>query len=170
MWANFIHKASIVLLVLMFSACQDAAPPIEPLPLGSSLPALQAQGWLNGPAPDAAALHNKVVVIDAWAYWCAPCVAEMPKMVELHRQLADASVQFVGLTAVEEDALDETRLQLVRHQVNWPNGYGAADTLRQLGVISIPAVLVFDPQHKLCWRSDLPGSLPDAIQTALSQD
>ena len=39
------------------------------LAVGELAPAIEAQGWLNGPPPDADDLAGKVLVIHAWASW-----------------------------------------------------------------------------------------------------
>ncbi|HEU5060313.1 MAG TPA: TlpA disulfide reductase family protein, partial [Kofleriaceae bacterium] len=48
-------------------------------------------------------LRGKVVVMNLWATWCGPCVAEFPHLVELHRTYAARGVEFV-LLSIDEDA------------------------------------------------------------------
>jgi thiol-disulfide isomerase/thioredoxin len=64
----------------------------------------------KGPAPEfelenvaggklkAADLKGKVSVIDFWATWCEPCIAEIPRFNELHSQYPN--VQVVGITVM----------------------------------------------------------------------
>src|SRR5260370_662109 len=64
----------------------------------------------KGPAPEfelenvaggkmkAADLKGKVSIIDFWATWCEPCIAEIPKFNQLHEQYP--SVQVVGITVM----------------------------------------------------------------------
>ena len=44
---------------------------------------------INGSTVSIKGLKGKVVVIDFWATWCGPCVAEMPKMKELYAKYRD---------------------------------------------------------------------------------
>jgi thiol-disulfide isomerase/thioredoxin len=46
--------------------------------------------------------RGKVVLLNFWATWCAPCVAEMPGLARLSQQLADPSIQFAFIS--REDA------------------------------------------------------------------
>ena len=41
--------------------------------------------------------RGKVLVVNYWASWCAPCVREMPVFSRLHQHYAGRGVQFVGI-------------------------------------------------------------------------
>jgi cytochrome c biogenesis protein CcmG, thiol:disulfide interchange protein DsbE len=43
-------------------------------------------------------LHGKVVVLNFWATWCAPCVEEMPSLVQLQQRFKDKGLSVVGVS------------------------------------------------------------------------
>jgi cytochrome c biogenesis protein CcmG/thiol:disulfide interchange protein DsbE len=43
-------------------------------------------------------LHGKVVVLNFWATWCAPCVEEMPSLVQLQQRFKDKGLTVVGVS------------------------------------------------------------------------
>lgn len=51
-----------------------------------------------------ARIANKVVLVDFWASWCAPCVAALPRIAEFHRENAAAGFEIVGIGLDEDDA------------------------------------------------------------------
>ena len=42
--------------------------------------------------------RGKVLVVNFWATWCPPCIAEIPHFVDLHRDYKDRGVQVVGVS------------------------------------------------------------------------
>ena len=50
-------------------------------------------------------LHGKVVVLNFWATWCAPCVEEMPSLVHMQQKLKDTGVTVLAVSVdVDNDA------------------------------------------------------------------
>jgi thiol-disulfide isomerase/thioredoxin len=77
------------------------------------------------PAPDftvsdgATSVHlanyrGRVVLLNFWASWCAPCIEEMPSLLELHHEQPDLAVVAIS---VDEDGSAYSRF-LIHHQVD----------------------------------------------------
>jgi len=132
-------------------------------------PPIVVAGWLNGPGPTADELRGKVIVLDAWAYWCGPCRASAPELVKLYERYRDQGVVFLGLTAGGEDVDDRNRDFLNDTNITWPNGYGATDTLVALDNESIPERWVIDRNNNIIWFETSNEPIEAAIDRALAQ-
>ena len=60
--------------------------------------ALEFMDAISGSPVSIQRLKGKVVVVDFWATWCGPCVAEMPKMKSLYAEYKNKGVQFIGVS------------------------------------------------------------------------
>jgi thiol-disulfide isomerase/thioredoxin len=57
--------------------------------------------------------EHKLTMLNLWAYWCGPCVGEMPDLQKLSEEYADAGLQIIGLYDESDEAEDrETLAQL----------------------------------------------------------
>ncbi len=120
---------------------------------------------LNLPAD----LKGKVVVIDFWAVWCGPCVAEIPHMKELYAKYKDRGVEFVGIS------LDRDKAKLAafvkQRQMGWVHtfsGKGWDDpTVRAYGVRGIPSIWVVGKDGKVV-SDKARGQLARVLDKALA--
>lgn len=73
------------------------------VPAGQPAPALQGKLFDSETPFDLTSLRGKVVYVDFWASWCAPCRVSLPRFNALRQQLAGAGLEVVGVS-VEEDS------------------------------------------------------------------
>ncbi|TPV97120.1 MAG: TlpA family protein disulfide reductase [Myxococcales bacterium FL481] len=66
-------------------------------------PALSAK-TASGGGVDLATLRGKVVVLDFWASWCAPCREELPELERLHAELGGQGLEIIGISVDEQRA------------------------------------------------------------------
>lgn len=57
---------------------------------------------LQGRLVSAGEFDGKVLLLNFWATWCAPCVEEMPMLSELQRDNADRGLQVLGIAVDDE--------------------------------------------------------------------
>lgn len=72
---------------------------------GSDAPAFALERYAGG-AVSLEGLKGKVVMLDFWATWCAPCMKEMPSLVRLAREYEGRGIAFV---AANRDDPEEAR-------------------------------------------------------------
>lgn len=137
--------------------------------LGQPAPAIKAAGWLNGEAPADDYFQGKVVVVDAWAYWCRPCFEAAPELIALHEKYSDQGVVFVGLTTEQSDVLDRSKLFLEKAGITWLNGYGAIETLIGFRADAIPQMWVINRSGTIVWDYSSPDSIESAVDRALAE-
>ncbi|MGH7177737.1 MAG: redoxin domain-containing protein, partial [Tepidisphaeraceae bacterium] len=69
---------------------------------------------------------GQIVVIDFWATWCGPCVAEMPQMKQLHAKYKNEGVQFIGVSLdnpENQGGLEKLKAFVSTNQIDWPQYY-----------------------------------------------
>jgi len=101
-----------------------------------------------------AELRGKPVLVNFWATWCAPCVAEMPMLDEFQRDHADRGWRVVGLAI---DNPDPVRDFVKRRNFEFAIGmlgFAGSELARELGNSSgaLPFSVVFDRSGKLRHR------------------
>jgi cytochrome c biogenesis protein CcmG, thiol:disulfide interchange protein DsbE len=64
---------------------------------------------LDGQTFDLAKLRGKVVLVNYWATWCAPCRKDMPKLDALYRRYHDQNLEMIGISIDRDSDLGKVR-------------------------------------------------------------
>ncbi|MDO7887058.1 TlpA family protein disulfide reductase [Hymenobacter cheonanensis] len=119
-------------------------------------------------------LRGKIVYLDFWATWCAPCLAEMPASLELRKKFAGRDVVFLYVS-LDSQAVDWQKY-LATKQVASPNAVqlhdgGAFDgpAPKAFNVQSIPSYWLIGRDGRIIANNPPRPSTSPAIDTALEQ-
>lgn len=119
-------------------------------------------------------LKGKVVVVDFWATWCGPCVAEMPNMKKLYAEFKEKGVEFIGVSLdqpKEDGGLDKLKEYVAKNEIGWPQYYQGngweSEFSTSWGITAIPAMFVVDTEgklHSVRARGQLEKMIPELLK------
>jgi thiol-disulfide isomerase/thioredoxin len=95
--------------------------------------------------------RGKVLVVNFWASWCAPCREEIPGLLRIQQRFAPNGLQVVGIAV---DTVDKSRQAASEMKISYPvlvAGVQIIDITRQLGnrAGGLPFTVVLDREGRL---------------------
>ena len=164
--------AYLFLVVLLVYVACDApdTPPVEP-----TVTEITNDGPLRasdlGKAPDFALptleadslrlsdLKGRIVVLNFWATWCAPCRQEMPELMELQEEFEDRGLSVLGVSMDTRSLFDPdgpkalVSLFAERLAINYPVVMGSPAVAEAYGgVYALPTTFVIDQDGQIAER------------------
>lgn len=97
---------------------------------------------------DLAALRGKVVVVNVFASWCGPCVAEASVLEQAQKQIAGRNATVLGVTYL--DAPPDSERFVKAHGITYPVLRDVDSTFtRAYGTAGVPETYVIDRQGRI---------------------
>ncbi len=135
-------SSSLLLLCALSQPCSAA------LTLGDAAPALRAPELGQAAPWDLVSLRGKVIYVDFWATWCAPCRVSLPLLNALRQELAAQGFEVVGVNVEQDTAAVEraVKTQALSYPVLHPVD---AEVMQSWQVQAMPSALLIDRQGRV---------------------
>jgi peroxiredoxin len=99
---------------------------------------------LDGQTMSPADWRGKVVLVNFWATWCAPCLVEIPDLISLQDRYRD---QLLVIGVSEDHEGVDLQAFADEHQLNYPIVRSTPEVHEAFpGVIALPTTFVIDPE------------------------
>ncbi len=102
---------------------------------------------VQGEKVDLAAMKGKVVLIDFWATWCVPCIAELPYVFKAYEKYHDQGFEVIGISLDKDKAKLEKFIK--DRKMPWPQSFDGkgwgTDLAVKYGIKSVPATFLIGP-------------------------
>lgn len=132
---------------------------------------------LEGEKIKIADLKGKVVLINLWATWCAPCIEEMPYFVKLQDKYRDDGFIVLGLNSDEESEAQVRKFvseQELNYTIGWANQAVAEEFMKISKLPGIPQSLLLNRDGEMTGLfrgggSDVINKMVDSVEKLMDE-
>lgn len=109
---------------------------------------------LSGSERSLSDYSGRIVVVNFWATWCVPCLAEMPLLASIQDRYATNGVQVIGASADQPKTQKQIPRFIGKLKINFPVWVGATTShMQALGLgDALPATAIIDRDGKIVAR------------------
>jgi thiol-disulfide isomerase/thioredoxin len=94
-------------------------------------------------------IQNNITVIDFWATWCKPCLAEIPDFNALYREYKSKGINLLGL-AIDSGKEEKVREAAKRFNIEYPAAAPTKEEIHTIGKIrAFPTTWVVGPDGEI---------------------
>jgi thiol-disulfide isomerase/thioredoxin len=115
-----------------------------------ALPPINLQDF-EGKAIPSDQFKGNIVVLDFWATWCVPCIAEIPALNRLQEKYGAKGVRVVGVALASGDAA-EVKPFVGRNKMKYTVLMGDDDQVYDLNVVAFPTTYLVTRDMKVFRR------------------
>ncbi|WP_307110032.1 TlpA family protein disulfide reductase [Streptomyces demainii] len=137
---------------------------VDTVPEGGRKDVPQLSGkTLEGKPLDVADYKGKIVVLNVWGSWCAPCRAEAPNLAKVAKDTKAKGVQFIGINTRDDNPAPARKFEK-EYNVGYPSLYDPIGKLMlrfpkgSLNPQAIPSTIVLDREGRIAARALTPLS------------
>lgn len=106
------------------SAQTVAEVPLPPdLGIGKDVPKFTAVDMEGNKVEFPKSYKGKIVMLDFWATWCGPCIAELPNVIKAYEKYHDRGFEVLGISFDQENMADKVRAFTKEKNMPWAQVY-----------------------------------------------
>jgi peroxiredoxin len=114
-----------------------------------------------------AEFKGKYVLIDFWATWCGPCMAEMPNVRKAYEKYKASGFEIIGVSLDRPDSKEKWKKVIVRDHLAWTHvsdlNWWNSKAALAYNINSVPANFLIDPNGKIIGKNLRGEALQDKL-------
>ncbi len=126
---------------------------------------------MDGTKVNLAEMTDKVVLVDFWATWCGPCIAEMPNVIKTYDAHKEKGFEVIGISLDQDKAALEK--YVADNKMAWPQYYDGKgwenEIAQQYSIGQIPATFLIGKEGKIIATNLRGEALEKAVEEALAE-